>query len=258
MGETVPERAQTTNRVMLVRPSCFNYNPQTAVSNDFQSEIEGMNKSQVQEQAVREFESLVEQLKEINVSLTVFEDTVRKSPDAVFPNNWVSFHSQDGASKVVIYPMMSENRRHERSRVITDYWTKALNATLVDYTHYESQSKFLEGTGSMVLDRVNRIAYSCTSPRTDVQVLENFCSDFGYTPTTFCSVLSPQNDGKLQDVYHTNVVMSVGDGFAVVCLESISDRGERERLVQSLENTNKEIVAISGKQVCLCLLECIM
>ena len=247
---SVSNMAQITNRVMMIKPACFNFNPETAPSNVFQSKIECMTDAQVQEKALLEFHTLVSKLKEVKIQVSIFDDIIKISSDSVFPNNWISFHSECfGSPKVVLYPMLSEKRRKEKSEEVISHWTKALNSDLIDYSHFELQGKFLEGTGSMVLDRVHRIAYACTSPRTDVDVLNQFCRDFDYTPVVFRSSLSSKDDGHLHDVYHTNVMMSVGDTFAIICLESIPDEKERDQVVQSLEKTNKEIITITARQV---------
>ncbi len=243
-------RSQVTNRVMLIRPSCFKYNQETAGDNAFQAQLEGLTDSQAQEGALKEFKSLVTKLTEVNIAVKIFEDTVKVSPDAVFPNNWLSFHHDDNnVSRLVVYPMLSDKRKLERNLDIVKYWQETLSLSVVDYSHYEREGKYLEGTGSMVLDRVNKLAYACISPRTNVEVLDIFCKDFGYTSVPFRAKLSPMNDGELHDVYHTNVILSVCDGFAVICLEGIVDNVEREDVVQSLKKSNKEVVAITGKQV---------
>ncbi len=243
-------RSQVTNRVMLIRPSCFKYNQETAGDNAFQAQLEGLTDSQAQEGALKEFKSLVTKLTEVNIAVKIFEDTVKVSPDAVFPNNWLSFHHDDNnVSRLVVYPMLSDKRKLERNLDIVKYWQETLSLSVVDYSHYEREGKYLEGTGSMVLDRVNKLAYACISPRTNVEVLDIFCKDFGYTSVPFRAKLSPKNDGELHDVYHTNVILSVCDGFAVICLEGIVDNVEREDVVQSLKKSNKEVVAITGKQV---------
>lgn len=242
--------AQITNRVVMIKPACFNFNPETAPSNKFQSKIEGMTDSQIQERALVEFYTLVSKLKAVKVQVSIFEDIKKMSTDAVFPNNWISFHSECHESpKVVVYPMLSEKRRQEKSDEVITHWTKELKSDLIDYSHFESQGKFLEGTGSMVLDRINRIAYACTSPRTDVDVLDQFCHDFDYTRLVFHSSLPSQDDGSLHDIYHTNVMMSVGDTFVIICLESIQDETERDQIVQSFKKTNKEIITINAEQV---------
>lgn len=239
--------SQTTDQVMLVRPSCFTFNTETAADNKFQSQLNDLEDSQVQEAALKEFNALVSKLSGINVSMTIFEDE-KVSSCAVFPNNWISFHSNENNIRIAIYPMLSDQRKLERSTKIIKHWQEKLQATVVDYTHFESRGQYLEGTGSMVLDRKNRIAYACTSPRTDAKVLEQFCSDFGYNPILFKAQLSAQ-DGLLHDVYHTNVMMSIGEGFALVCLESIQNESERETVVKSLKSTCKEIVVITAQQV---------
>jgi len=237
---------QVTNRVMLVKPACFNYNPETAESNKFQTKIDGLSVNSIQSQSLKEFEALATKLEELRISVKVFEDNIQESSDAVFPNNWISFHSEN---KMVLYPMLSECRRKERNPDITSYWSKALGATIIDCSRHENSGKYLEGTGSMILDRRNRLAYACLSPRTHIDVLNQFCEELKFKPVTFRSVLSPRDDGREQEVYHTNVMMAMGEGFAVVCLESISSPEERRLLESSLAGNNIEVIPISIEQV---------
>lgn len=238
-------RVQTTSTILMIKPSCFNYNPLTAADNAFQSELRGKSDDQVQSKALSEFETLATKLEEAGVNVHVEEDSLKLSSDAVFPNNWVSFH-QEGS--IAIWPMKAENRRLERRKDIVDFWSRKLSSKVVDYTQYEREEKFLEGTGSMVLDRVNRVAYSCESQRTHREVLGKFCEDFGYSSVMFKAAL-PTSDGKLCPIYHTNVMMSVCDSLAVVCTETIADVSERERVLSALKQSGHEILAISAKQV---------
>lgn len=231
---------QTTNHLLMIRPVDFKFNEQTAGNNKFQV---ASTESDVQNQALMEFDGFVDLLRKNNVDVTVVDDTTQpETPDSIFPNNWVSFHN-DGS--VYLYPMFSENRRLERRRDIID----ALDANfqinhISDLSFYEFQEAYLEGTGSMVLDRENKIAYACLSIRTDVSALNNFCQLAEYKSVIFNAV-----DGTGFPIYHTNVMMCIGDKFAVVCLDAVPNAHEKSFLTQVLTSTGKEIVAISLDQM---------
>lgn len=231
---------QTTSHILMIRPVDFKFNEQTAGNNKFQQASE---QSDVQQQALKEFDGFVNVLRENGVDVTVIDDTLDPAkPDSIFPNNWVSFH-EDGA--VYLYPMFSENRRLERRKDIIEQLTQKFEISHVaDLSFFEQQVLFLEGTGSMVLDRVNKIAYACLSVRTDEEVLNNFCALTGYTPVTFQAV-----DQSNFPIYHTNVMMCIGDEFAVVCFDSIPDAREKEMVKNRLANTGKTIVAITFDQM---------
>ncbi len=221
----------------MIRPVRFGYNAETAVNNAFQQAGQG----DVQAEALREFDEFVATLRAHQIDVTVIEDTPEPhTPDAIFPNNWISFHP---GGTVCLYPMFAENRRQERKAfdAIKKQWPVK---RIVDFTHYEKQHKFLEGTGSMILDREHKLAYACLSPRTDKGVLNDFCEQMGYTPVTFNSV---DTGGK--EVYHTNVMMCVADRYAVVCMESITDKQEQATLRTRLEGTGKEVIPISWQQM---------
>lgn len=232
---------QTTSTVFMVKPVRFGFNPQTAQSNAFQKK-EGYG-IQVQEAALREFLAYATLLRANGISIALAEDTQEpRTPDSIFPNNWFSTH-EDGT--LVLYPMAAPNRREERKGHFLEIIKKNFKVTrTVDLTHYEEEGLFLEGTGSMILDRENKIVYACRSPRTDMKVLDDFCTQLGYTPVTFESV-----DRNGQQIYHTNVMMCVGTAYAIVCLESIADPQERENVVTSLEKSGKKIIEISFDQV---------
>lgn len=232
---------QTTFTVFMVKPVRFGFNPQTAQSNAFQKK-EGYG-IQVQEAALREFLAYATLLRANGISIALAEDTQEpRTPDSIFPNNWFSTH-EDGT--LVLYPMAAPNRREERKGHFLEIIKKNFKVTrTVDLTHYEEEGLFLEGTGSMILDRENKIVYACRSPRTDMKVLDDFCTQLGYTPVTFESV-----DRNGQQIYHTNVMMCVGTAYAIVCLESIADPQERENVVTSLEKSGKKIIEISFDQV---------
>ena len=231
---------QTTDTVLMVSPVAFGYNEETAVNNAFQEEGDENN---IPQKARKESDNYVQLLKDNGINVIAVEDTKKPhTPDSVFPNNWFSTHD-DGT--LVLYPMFAENRRLERKPAALE----AIEANFdekrtVDLTHYEEEGLFLEGTGSMVLDRVNKIAYACESPRTNKTVLNDFCEQLGYTPVLFKAV-----DAEGTEIYHTNVMMHVGTEVAVVCMEAIRDPDKRSEVRESLEKTGKTIVDISFDQM---------
>ena len=243
--------SQTTNHVFMLQPGCFKGNPETLKDNAFQKTLKGLSDDEIQEKATVEFKALVKVLQDASVTVDVIPDKLKKSEDAVFPNNWISFHSgHESKPKIVVYPMMSKNRRLERDPQIVSHWVKILNADLVDYTHYEAEGKFLEGTGSMVLDRTNRVAYASLSNRTNLSVLTDFCRDLNYKPVVFeAFTLGNDASQKPQPIYHTNVMMCIGDTFAVVGLESILNEKERDTVRKSLEETGREVIPLTLQQV---------
>lgn len=224
----------------MIRPVRFGFNAETAVNNAFQ-----LNSSEegTQEKALEEFDRFVALLRANGIDVTVVEDTVEPhTPDSIFPNNWVSFH-EDGS--LLLYPMFAENRRMERKEHVLDVISQKFNVkNKIDLSAYEQQHLFLEGTGSMVLDRDNKIAYACLSPRTDAQLLDRFCEQQGYLPVVFTAV-----DGNGQPIYHTNVMMCVADEYAVICTACIADEEERKKVTASLTRHGKEIIDISFEQV---------
>ncbi|MGG9964137.1 citrulline utilization hydrolase CtlX [Ferruginibacter sp. SUN106] len=224
----------------MIRPVKFAYNAQTAVNNSFQV---ASADNDVQQKAVEEFDAFVQQLQSNGVDVTVVQDTAEPhTPDSVFPNNWISFH--EGGS-IFLYPMFAVNRRLERKQGVLDAINKkfVINNT-TDFTAAEKDNVFLEGTGSMVLDRAKKIAYACISPRTDKKLLEEFCAKAGYTAVSFTA-----NDENGDAIYHTNVMMCVTDQFVVICLESITDEQEKSNVIKAIENSGKEIIAISFTQM---------
>jgi hypothetical protein len=186
---------------------------------------------------------MVAKLQFLGLKVTIFDDTPEPhTPDSIFPNNWVSFH-QNG--QVVLYPMQAQNRRLERRSDIIDALKNELNIeTIVDLTYLENQNSYLEGTGSMVLDRTNSIAYACLSPRTTLTALDTFAQVANYQVITFSA-----NDANGQAIYHTNVMMCIGDAFAVLCLEAITDAEERQKVIQALQKSQKTIIEISMDQM---------
>jgi hypothetical protein len=233
--------SQTTSTILMIRPVNFGFNEQTAGSNAFQNR--NTEQQQVQDKALKEFDNLVTVLQENGIEVIVIDDTAEPhTPDSIFPNNWVSFH-QDG--NVFLYPMMAENRRLERREdIIMQLEDEFKVKHIIDLSRFEHENKFLEGTGSMVLDRGNKIAYACLSPRTNQEVLDLFCAQSGYKSVLFQAV-----DENGMDIYHTNVLMCIGDKFAVICLDSINDQQEKAEVTASLKSTHKEIVAISFTQM---------
>jgi hypothetical protein len=233
--------SQVPDSIFMVRPACFGFNSDTASTNAFQnSETEEVN---VQALALGEFELAVETIRKSHIEVLIGEDSIfPKKPDAIFPNNWFSIHS-DG--KLVLYPMMALNRRLERSQnFINLFKSKFGPLEIVDLSFYESQGRFLEGTGSIVFDHLHKIAYACHSPRTDESVLEDLCSRLGYTPFMFHA-----EDENGKPIYHTNVMLCVGEKVVVVCLDSIKNQAEQEGLLASFTQTGHRVVAISYGQM---------
>lgn len=235
---------QSTNRIMMIRPVRFGFNEETAASNEFQQEsFAEKTRDTAQQVARQEFDLMIDQLRKAGLELHIFDDTDDvERPDAVFSNNWVSFHQ---SGKVVLYPMMAENRRLERRADIIDKLRSNFKVEeIIDLTGFEAEGKFLEGTGSMVFDRRYKIAYACLSPRTHPEVLNAFADALGYEVISFSAF-----DEHDKPIYHTNVLMCIGDIFAVVCLEAIKDPDERFMVRSVLEETNKYIIEISLEQV---------
>lgn len=233
---------QITDTIMMVRPASFGYNEETAKNNAFQSTTE-LSADELQAKAAAEFDAMVAKLRSKGVRIEVIQDTDEpKKPDAIFPNNWISFH-EDGT--VITYPMYAENRRIERREEVVEQLSESYKVDRrYTFDYYEEENKFLEGTGSMLFDRANNIVYACLSERTDAMVLEKYAVLMGSQKVAFRSV-----DRNGQDIYHTNVMMALGEDFVVVCLESIQNPAEREELVATLERTGKEIVDINYDQV---------
>lgn len=231
---------QTTAKLLMVRPANFAFNEQTAENNYFQ---QNSDQSQVAEKALSEFDALVKLLKANDVDVIVVQDTTEPwTPDSIFPNNWFSSHF-DG--ELVLYPMFAQNRRLERKEHVLNLLKRGFNHNkVVDLTHWEEEGEFLEGTGSMVLDRRKHIAYCCRSARTSEKVLSEFCSVMNYQPVVFDAF--DKNDNQ---IYHTNVIMNIGMQVAVICLESIKDENDRKKIVSHLTSTGKIIVDISLEQV---------
>jgi hypothetical protein len=234
---------QITSNILMIRPVNFTYNEETAHSNKFQK-ADLVSLQSAGESAQKSFDEFVEQLRLRDINVLVFDDTPEPfTPDSIFPNNWISLHY---SGKAILYPMEAENRRAERRQDIINTLKKNFDLEVVlDFTHYEAQGKFLEGTGSLVLDRMNRIAYASLSSRTHPDVLKAWQKQMnGYEVVTFSAV-----DGNGDPVYHTNVIMCMADNFCVICLDSIPDLDQRLFIKNKIEASGKEIIEISIEQM---------
>lgn len=238
---------QITNTILMIHPTAFRTNEQTAVNNYYQKVLMNLTPEAIQLKALQEFNSFVDVLRKVGVEVIVVKDTEEfDTPDSVFPNNWVSFHEN---GDVGIYPMFAENRRLERRESIFDTLEELgfRIENTIDYTSAEEEHLFLEGTGSLVLDRINRKAYCALSPRADEDLFIEFCEDFEYTPVPFVSYQTVNN--KRLPIYHTNVMMCLGKKFAIICLESIDDKKERKNVVKHLKEDGKQVISITEAQV---------
>ena len=231
----------------MIRPVAFRMNEETKVNNFYQKEANGMLPATINAKAQLEFDAFVAKLLAVGVNVIVVDDTTdTDTPDSIFPNNWVSFHEN---GDVAIYPMFAENRRLERREDILDILEDKgfVIENVMDYSEAEEEQVYLEGTGSMVLDRANGKAYCALSPRADEELFIEFCEDFEFTPVIF-NAYQTVND-KRELIYHTNVMMCVGDTFAVVCADCIDDKTERKNVLENLRQDGKEIILINEKQV---------
>lgn len=238
---------QITNNILMIRPVAFRMNEQTAVNNYYQKILDNLTPATVNAKAQQEFDAFVEKLRGVGVNVIVVDDTLEPdTPDSIFPNNWVSFHE---SGEIVLYPMFAENRRLERREdifdileeegfEITDIW---------DYTSAEEDDLFLEGTGNLLLDRTNEIAYCALSPRADEGLVIEFCEDLEMNPVIFEAFQTV--GGERKHIYHTNVMMCLGDTFAVICADSIDDKQDRKLVLSKLKESGKEIVTITEEQV---------
>jgi len=238
---------QITNTILMIRPVSFRMNEQTAVNNYYQKVLESVTPETVQFKALQEFDDFVEKLQAVGVNVIVINDTKdTDTPDSIFPNNWISFHEN---GDVALYPMFAENRRLERREdileTLEDLGYQINN--VVDYTSAEEEKIYLEGTGSLLLDRVNGKAYCALSPRADEDLLIEFCEDFEFTPVSF--IANQTLNEKRVPIYHTNVMMCLGEKFSVICLDSIDDKKERKEVIKHLKEDRKEIIAITEEQV---------
>lgn len=226
--------------ILMVQPSCFGFNEETAANNYFQQQL---LIASPQESALEEFTAFVALLRLHDIAVHTVLDTVHpRTPDAVFPNNWISFHE---GGTVVLYPMYAKNRRAERKQSVLDAVEKFVDVhARIDLTHFEHAGKFLEGTGSMVLDRVNKIAYACLSERTDAEVMDIFCKKIGYT-----SVLFEAADRRGNKIYHTNVLMCVADRYVVICMDAVQGDASKQALIHLFTEQGKEVLSISFDQM---------
>ena len=237
---------QTTNTILMIRPVNFRMNEQTAVNNYFQEDLEIKN-AEINNKAQEEFDTYVNKLRACGVHVVVVSDTTENdTPDSIFPNNWISFHEN---GTVALYPMFAENRRLERREDILDTLEKDgfIIKDVIDYSSAENEEIFLEGTGSMILDRENRKAYCALSPRADEDLFIEFCEDFEYTPIIFTA--NQTVEGKREEIYHTNVMMCVAETFVVICLDTIDDKKERKNLLKHFKEDGKKVIEISEEQM---------
>ena len=237
---------QTTDTILMIRPVNFRMNEQTAVNNYFQEDLDIKN-AEINAKAQTEFDAFVQKLRAVGINVIVEDDDkLNDTPDSIFPNNWVSFHANGDIAK---YPMFAENRRRERrDEVFVRLEDEGfLIENIVDYTSAEQEGFFLEGTGSIILDRVNRKAYCALSPRADEDLFIEFCEDFEYTPVIFTAYQTVE--GNRLPIYHTNVMMCIAEKFAVICLDTIDDKKERKNVVKHLKQDGKEIISITEKQM---------
>ena len=241
---TSNSESQLANAVLMIRPARFESNAMTAESNRFQRQTDA-TPEQLQQAAATEFESIGDALEEKGVTVIRIDDTAEPhTPDSIFPNNWVSFHA-DGT--VVLYPMEAANRRTERRQDVIELLSREHGfqvTEIVDFSPHEEEGHYLEGTGSMVLDRVNRVAYACLSSRTHLDVLGEFAQRMDYEIVAFDAI---DSDGAA--IYHTNVLMNVGESLAVICAESIPDPAQREAILQRLTETKHEVVTLTYEQM---------
>ncbi|MFL0352192.1 citrulline utilization hydrolase CtlX [Xanthomarina sp. GH4-25] len=237
---------QTTNTILMIRPINFRMNEQTAVNNFFQEDLDIKN-TEINAKAQEEFDAFVTKLRAVGVNVIVEnDDKLMDTPDSIFPNNWVSFHEN---GNVGLYPMFAENRRKERRDEVFIRLEKegfVIN-NIIDYTSAEEEGVFLEGTGSLLLDRVNSKAYCALSPRADEDLFIEFCEDFEYTPVIFTAYQTVED--KREAIYHTNVMMCLAENFAVICLDCIDDKKERKNVLKHLKEDGKEVIAITEDQV---------
>lgn len=238
---------QITNSILMIRPVQFRMNEQTAVNNYYQKTIEHLSSDAVNALAVEEFDAFVQKLRAAGIQVVVVNDTKEfDTPDSIFPNNWISFH-QNGT--IALYPMFAENRRFERKEsVVEAVEQKGFSIKhVVDYSEAEQENLFLEGTGSIILDREYQKAYCALSPRADEQLFIEFCEDFDFFPVIFSAYQTVNQ--KREKIYHTNVMMCIGSTFAVICLDSIDDKKERKNVIYHLKKDNKDIIEITEDQV---------
>lgn len=237
---------QITNTILMIRPVQFRMNEETAVNNYFQEDI-SLKNDEINTKAQQEFDDFVAKLRAVGVNVIVENDDIKgNTPDSVFPNNWVSFHEN---GNVALYPMFAENRRRERrEEVLIRLESEGFTINnIVDYTEAEDEDVFLEGTGSILMDRQNERAYCALSARADESLFIEFCEDFEYTPVVFTA--NQTVDGKRLPIYHTNVMMCLAEEFCVICLDTIDDKKERKNVLKHLKETGKQVISITEEQM---------
>ncbi|MCB0475404.1 MAG: amidinotransferase, partial [Flavobacteriaceae bacterium] len=238
---------QITDTILMVRPINFRMNEQTAVNNYYQKVLDNITPQTVQQQALQEFDAFVKKLQSVGIKVVVVQDTKEPdTPDSIFPNNWISFHE---SGDVALYPMFAENRRLERREDVLELLENEgfHIENIVDYTSAEEEDIFLEGTGSLLLDRKNGKAYCALSPRADEELFIEFCEDFEFTPVVFTAYQTV--DRERMPIYHTNVIMCLGEDFAIICLDCIDDKDERKNVLKNLKDDGKEVIVITEEQV---------
>lgn len=237
------EGKQTTRHILMVRPHRFGYNKETAESNAFQVKRTDETPTQIAKKAIVEFDGFVAKLRSKGINVIVAQDQAKPhTPDAVFPNNWVTFHEN---GTILLYPMLSPTRRLERQSAVLETVLKDFEQKRqVDLSHYERKGQYLEGTGSMILDRVNRLVYACVSARTEPMLLDEFCEWAGYTKVEFRAV-----DKARQPIYHTNVMMAIGDEFAIICMATVADKRDKAKLLKRFAVTGKKWIDITIDQM---------
>lgn len=233
-----------TDKILMVRPVCFGYNEETAINNYYQKNSD-KSASEIQKQALIEFDNMVQKLENLGINVKVLQDTkIPYTPDSIFPNNWFSTHSDN---TVILYPMFAKNRRLERREEIYDFFENTNELKVLDYSNLENENFFLEGTGSLVLDRKNKKAYCSLSERADEKLLDIFCEDMNFKKIAFHSYQIVNSERKA--IYHTNVMMAIAENYAIICADAIDDIKERDLVLKELKNDKKEIVLISERQV---------
>lgn len=239
--------SQITKNILMIQPVSFRFNEETAANNYYQKVLDGVTAKKAQDLALAEFNAFVDKLRSKGVNVIVVQDTKEPdTPDSIFPNNWVSFHSN---GSVGLYPMCAVNRRTERREDIFDILVDEYQFTIEeikDFTQFEEYEKYLEGTGSMILDRENKLCYAAISERTDEQAVLQFCDVFNYQPV--CFTANQSVNGQRLAIYHTNVMMCVADGFVVVCMDTINDKDEKAMVLDHFSKTGKEVIEITEEQ----------
>ena len=242
---------QRTHNILMIRPAAFRMNEETAGNNYYQKVLDNLSSEEVMDKAIEEFDAMVETLRSEGVNVIVFEDNPdTDTPDCLFPNNWISFHTSGSTGRVGLYPMFAPNRREERREdVIVDlqHIHNFQIDEVVDFTEFEDHNVFLEGTGSIVLDRNNRKAYAAISPRTDRVAFEHFCETLDHEGVVFESMQTVGD--KREQIYHTNVMMCVGSSFATVCLDSVDHPEDKALLKESLESDGLEVITLTEDQI---------